>query len=669
MSYARDLARIARTGIASVNTAQELRDLEFYSGVPPETMMTFGALAEGDGGGGLWYWDETSTADDNLGACLLPTGRTSAGRWLRLVQKNTIDASWWGLTPGGTVDCSAVIQAAINYAETLEPVVEFSDPGYTVLVPQGTFLVNTPLLISKSGISISGVEGRGAELVGPGDIIRIGPDNYWGTRLWGCGVYNLVLTSNSFGSTSGCGIRIRWTVGTDIHNVEIWNFYIGIDCLSANTLWLLGCRIWGSSRTVSPLACIRLQGLDASAYTGSTYDPGGGIHMTDCELFGKESTTAATQHGMLIHSVDGLYLSQCHIVKCQTAMTINPQGTPENHTIATIQCSNVYFDGPAGNGDVGSCFAVLGKVSANVVMANGAVRASTYIDLTFVNTYFRAAAYAINCVIVSVDDLDTWESSGYRLTPLMFSACEFRRCRKTAITVVAGTDVRPGSVIIDGCYFERWNEDQQSGLAAISMRAWAANITDNIFSNEAPVPPDLGGDWVILIADPTDSAIVTSNDFTQAHVAEGGQFVRLGVTDTVNTITVDSNISPGPGRVATFITKGETADATTLEIPVYAVSESNGGTIDVALVGNGPSGGVITCRFRGSYRRVGTGALELSSSGDRFTASDLWNPGTLATPPEFGKRAGGSNTLYAYVTGKASETWTWAIRSTFVEAT
>lgn len=45
-----------------------------------------GYTTKGDGGGGPFYWDDTSTATSNPGTVILPTGQAegTAGRWLRL---------------------------------------------------------------------------------------------------------------------------------------------------------------------------------------------------------------------------------------------------------------------------------------------------------------------------------------------------------------------------------------------------------------------------------------------------------------------------------------------------------------------------------------------------------------------------------------------------------
>jgi hypothetical protein len=109
------------TNSLGYDTAQALRDAGMPTAV--QTARTRGALACGDGGHGPWRWDAASTADDNLGTVLLPTGHTGAGRWVRLYA-GPINARWFGCV-GDTTDESAKLQAALDAA----PVVFLPNPS------------------------------------------------------------------------------------------------------------------------------------------------------------------------------------------------------------------------------------------------------------------------------------------------------------------------------------------------------------------------------------------------------------------------------------------------------------------------------------------------------------------------------------------------------------
>jgi len=127
MSYARNLATIARSGIASFDTPVELRAANLET--TPLFVQTLGALAAGDNGGGLWRWDAASTEDEDMetaynpkyptyrktapvpGTVVLPTGHVGPGRWKRVIEGDTVLVDWWGVQDW-PVDCSGAFTMA-----------------------------------------------------------------------------------------------------------------------------------------------------------------------------------------------------------------------------------------------------------------------------------------------------------------------------------------------------------------------------------------------------------------------------------------------------------------------------------------------------------------------------------------------------------------------------
>lgn len=132
MSHQRNLARLARTGAPTVDTAQELRDLVIYGSDYPKVVQTLGAEITTDGGGGLWQWDETSTDTDNTGTVLAPTAG-GTGRWLRVVdgEVGVRKVSWFGIR-----QAAAISQAKIDnlFLGTTEPYTKiiFSPGKYVI---------------------------------------------------------------------------------------------------------------------------------------------------------------------------------------------------------------------------------------------------------------------------------------------------------------------------------------------------------------------------------------------------------------------------------------------------------------------------------------------------------------------------------------------------------
>lgn len=80
------------------------------------TARTTGYYEPGDGGGGTFRWSAASTATDDGGAVINPTGNAGAGRWLRIVEGAYYDVRWFGAKNQAGFDSRPGIQAAIDAA-------------------------------------------------------------------------------------------------------------------------------------------------------------------------------------------------------------------------------------------------------------------------------------------------------------------------------------------------------------------------------------------------------------------------------------------------------------------------------------------------------------------------------------------------------------------------
>lgn len=114
-------------------------------------VQTLGCVAEGDGGGGVWYWSPSSTATDNTGTIVLPTGWVGAGRWIRSVT-TFINLKWFGAVGDGVTNDRNAIQSALTYATA---------NNVRLYIPAGTYYVpntsaNNPALSFSGNLSIVG---------------------------------------------------------------------------------------------------------------------------------------------------------------------------------------------------------------------------------------------------------------------------------------------------------------------------------------------------------------------------------------------------------------------------------------------------------------------------------------------------------------------------------
>ena len=98
-----------------VNTAmvvENIEELKTFNIQQANQIETLGYYEKGDGGGGLFYWDLTSTEDDNGGTIIQATG-IAIGRWKRCIEKYTRPKDY-GITDNekSLTSCGAVIRKA-----------------------------------------------------------------------------------------------------------------------------------------------------------------------------------------------------------------------------------------------------------------------------------------------------------------------------------------------------------------------------------------------------------------------------------------------------------------------------------------------------------------------------------------------------------------------------
>ena len=146
MSHARNLARIARTGIHTVPTAQALRELVIYGGAYPEVVLTKSAMSAGDGGGGLWALHKSGTPGtyisddthpDNVqkarcpGTVIVPNGGDGSVAYIREIENSTYNVRWWGPVLDTVTDSTAAGQLAVDAA--------WKAGGGTVIFPHNIY--------------------------------------------------------------------------------------------------------------------------------------------------------------------------------------------------------------------------------------------------------------------------------------------------------------------------------------------------------------------------------------------------------------------------------------------------------------------------------------------------------------------------------------------------
>jgi hypothetical protein len=137
-------------------------DLKALNAVAVQCLTVLGYHAPGDGGGGEFYWDASSSETDNGGTIIVPVSNPATGRWKRLVD-GPLSVKWFG-AKGDAVDDTAAIRAAVGAG------------AGTVTLPPGIYRITSTIVISTACRLL----GLGA---GPGGNSTVGYNDEHGAIL------------------------------------------------------------------------------------------------------------------------------------------------------------------------------------------------------------------------------------------------------------------------------------------------------------------------------------------------------------------------------------------------------------------------------------------------------------------------------------------------------
>ncbi|WP_143305274.1 glycosyl hydrolase family 28-related protein [Chitinophaga vietnamensis] len=121
-------------------TVTSIAALKNAGGTSMELRNVLGYYTPGDGGGGDFYWDDTSMETDNRGTVIQANGIAS-GRWKR-VYSGAINVKWFGAKGNGTNDDTAAIQQCLTFSDN-------------VYIDKGDYAITAPVTISNKRITIS----------------------------------------------------------------------------------------------------------------------------------------------------------------------------------------------------------------------------------------------------------------------------------------------------------------------------------------------------------------------------------------------------------------------------------------------------------------------------------------------------------------------------------
>jgi hypothetical protein len=140
----------------NVTTVNSIADLKLISGPSnDDSVLLLGYWSPGDGGGGTFIFNSSSSDPYNDGTIIAPS--TGTGRWERMVE-GVINVRWFGAKGDLTTPDTAAIQNAINASySTNVTAIYFPDGNY--VVDGQIFLYGKTSLFGNSGKSVIRFEG------------------------------------------------------------------------------------------------------------------------------------------------------------------------------------------------------------------------------------------------------------------------------------------------------------------------------------------------------------------------------------------------------------------------------------------------------------------------------------------------------------------------------
>lgn len=119
-----------------------IAELKTRRGTTGSNVNVLGYYSSGDGGGGEFYWDNTSIETDNGGTIIKVTA-LATGRWKRIFSQE-VNVKWFGAKGDNVFDDTIAFQKAI-------------DSFNNILIPRGAYIITDTINVTSSQKNIYGV--------------------------------------------------------------------------------------------------------------------------------------------------------------------------------------------------------------------------------------------------------------------------------------------------------------------------------------------------------------------------------------------------------------------------------------------------------------------------------------------------------------------------------
>lgn len=208
--------------------------LKALSPKPEQTVLVEAYAKPDDGGGGLFIWDDASTAEDDHGTIIAPQPVLATGRWKRMWSSGGLNVRWFGAQGDGeTDDRISVIYTAKVAAKT----------GGAVYFPAGIYGVREPgILLDYSHVIYKGDNATIKALEQGMHMFQSHVDFAKDITL-----ENLIIDSNDL-ALVGVTLYGMANVEIKIKDCTFVNFFNGIIASGGSNLTVEGCSFNGKGQ-------------------------------------------------------------------------------------------------------------------------------------------------------------------------------------------------------------------------------------------------------------------------------------------------------------------------------------------------------------------------------------------------------------------------------------
>lgn len=261
------ISQVGSSGYPKVSTISSLESLSQLSENNNSIVRVLGYYSEHDGGGGLFYWDSTST-ESPVGGMIVKRTSVTNGRWKR-IYTNELNPSWFGAVGDGVTDDTNAIRNMQDFINDNIDTVNFDGSKDYKITARLELVSNTVY------------NGNGCSIIASNDGVVTDYHLFNKGDDVGDGIHNITVKNFNFTNqfvSSGLGSTRRCIVFTDdssnnlVDNCRFEDFYWNVFITSktgAVNINADGSLRVPNNNTVKNCYSVRTLGVAFFAYKGA----------------------------------------------------------------------------------------------------------------------------------------------------------------------------------------------------------------------------------------------------------------------------------------------------------------------------------------------------------------------------------------------------------------